>query len=72
MKKFEIEITGMKCGGCKSNVERELSEIDGIKDMKVSLEDKKASGEVPDNITENFLKDKIEKVGYQVVKIELK
>ena len=72
MKKFEIEITGMKCGGCKSNVERELLGIEGIKNIEVSLENKKASGEVPNNMTENFLKDKIEKVGYQAVKIKLK
>lgn len=72
MKKFEIGIEGMKCGGCKANVERVLSEIDGIKDLKVSLEEKKAFGEVPDNITEDVLKSKAEETGYQIVKVELK
>ena len=72
MKKFEIKIEGMKCGGCKGNVERVLSEIKGIKDMKVSLEEKKAFGEVPDNMTKDFLKNKVEETGYQVVKVELR
>jgi len=72
MKKFEIEITGMKCGGCKANVERVLSGIEGIENMKVSLEEKKAFGEVPDNVTEDFLKSKAEETGYKIVKVELK
>ena len=63
-----IEIEGMHCEGCVNRVTNVLSSISGVKNCKVSLEDKKAylvlSKEIPDFI----FQEKIENIGFQMKK----
>jgi copper chaperone CopZ len=37
-----LTIDGMRCAGCADNVERALKRIDGVEDVQVSLEQKRA------------------------------
>ncbi len=72
MKKIEISIEGMTCGGCAKRGEESLSEIDGAKNILVSLKENKAFLEVPEEISENLLKHKINETGYKAVKVKIK
>ena len=69
MKKITIEIEGMSCMGCVRNVETSLKELNGVKKVEVSLEDKKAVLEVSEEVSLEDLKSKIEEAGYNPVKI---
>lgn len=56
----EVDVEGMACPACSYRLEKELSKLDGVNGVRVSLKDKKArivfaSGEKPDL-------DKIKKV----------
>ena len=37
MKSIQLSITGMKCGGCVSTVEKILNNSDGIENVSVNL-----------------------------------
>jgi copper chaperone CopZ len=66
MKKIIIE--GMMCGHCVETIEKKLKSIEGVEDVKVSLDEKTAfiSGEIEDDL----IKSAIEGEGYQVISIE--
>ncbi len=72
MKKVEIEIKGMSCGGCAKGVEEFLSKTDGIENVRVSLGESKAFLEVSDEMDESLLRYKIEEAGYKSGEIEFK
>ena len=42
MKKIVLGIEGMHCEGCSSRLTRVLNALEGVKEAKVSLEEKKA------------------------------
>jgi copper chaperone len=66
--KKEILIEGMSCKHCVKHVTEALAELKGVKDVQVSLEQKKAVVEV-DNVDDATLKQAVEEVGYDVIKI---
>jgi copper chaperone CopZ len=68
MKKV-IRIDGMTCHNCVRHVKEALSEIDGISNIDVNLEEGTATIECVD-IDENLIRNEIEDFGYQVVSIE--
>lgn len=68
--KKKISIEGMMCNHCKMHVEEGLKEMEGVEDVKVSLEDKNAVITSSKEISDKKIKDTIEDVGYEVVKIE--
>lgn len=63
-----ISIEGMSCEHCVKAVTNALKEVDGVEDVRVSLEAKNAvvKGE---NLDENKLKEAVEEAGYDVVSI---
>ena len=69
MKKAKIEIVGMHCASCASNIEKSLSRVPGVKNPKVSLLLKKGSVECEDNVKEEDLKKTVARVGYKLTKI---
>lgn len=69
MKKI-IFIEGMMCENCKKRVEAALKRQEGIEDVKVSLEEKKAEILLNKDIDNESLKELIEDLGYDVTKIE--
>ena len=64
-----IEIEGMHCNHCKSNVEETLKSISGVSNVEVSLEKKIATIEANSAIDDLDLKRAIEKAGYRVNRI---
>jgi len=68
--KKEIKIDGMMCAHCKMMVEKALSNVEGVSNVEVSLEDKKAVVSMSAEITDETLKKAVEDAGYQVVEIQ--
>lgn len=50
-------VKGMTCNGCRSGVEKKLSEIDGVTNVIVSLENEEAILTMIDHISINTLRD---------------
>lgn len=68
MKKVLL-IEGMSCGHCVNHVKNALMDIEGVENVEVSLEDKKAIVEGTE-LNDNKMKAEIEDFGYSVVGIE--
>ena len=64
--KNTLRVEGMSCNHCKMRVEKAVSEVDGVKDAQVSLEDKKVEFEADPSLISQ-VKDVIKEVGYEVV-----
>ncbi|MDO5388763.1 MAG: heavy metal translocating P-type ATPase [Clostridia bacterium] len=62
MKKISIE--GMMCGHCVAHVEKALKSVEGVTEVKVSLENKCA--EVSGDVSDDALKKAVEDAGYEV------
>ena len=69
MKKVEIKVEGMHCEGCSKRLTKVLSNVDGVKNAEVSLENKLADIEYDDTVAklEDFY-EAIEDAGFEVVK----
>lgn len=71
VKSVEITIEGMSCMSCVANVKKTLSNMDGVKEVNVSLKDKNARVKYDALIvTEEELIDAINKLGYKAGKPE--
>ena len=58
---------GMTCSACSSGIERNLSKLNGIKYVNVSLIEKSMTIEFnPEIIKEQTIIEVVEKLGYQV------
>jgi len=61
----EISIEGMSCMSCVANVKKTLSDLNSIKEVKVSLENKNATLQYnPNIISIDKIKQSINKIGY--------
>ncbi|WDC85427.1 heavy metal-associated domain-containing protein [Caloramator sp. mosi_1] len=67
--KKKINIEGMSCMHCVRHIKEALSEIKGISNIEVNLQDKYAVCDV-DNVDNKDIVEKIEEFGYSVVSIE--
>lgn len=66
-KTADLNIDGMTCNGCTSTIETALQNLEGIREVRISLEDQSAVvewEEPPVNLTE--IADTIESAGYHV------
>ena len=68
--KKKLNIEGMHCASCASNVERSLKNVKGVKSVSVGIMTKKGYVEVEDNVKDEDLINAVKKVGYKVVGIE--
>jgi copper chaperone len=57
---YHYKVT-MTCSGCRGAVERALKKVDGIQEMKVSLEDQLVT--VTTHLSKEFIFDVISKTG---------
>lgn len=69
MKRAKIEIEGMHCASCASNIERSLSKTSGVSNARVSLLLKKGSCEIADNVKDEDLTNAVKRAGYKVRRI---
>ena len=67
--KKELMIEGMMCQNCVKHVTHALEGILGAADVQVSLEDKKATVNVPESVTDEALKAAVTEAGYEVTGI---
>lgn len=67
-----IKIDGMTCSHCSSHVGKALGELSGVLGVSVSLEDKSATVECGDELSDSVLKDVVYNAGFDVVSIENK
>ena len=68
MVRITVNVEGMMCGHCVAHVEKALKGIEGIGDVKVSLEDKCA--EITGNVSDEDIKRAVTDAGYEVTGIE--
>ena len=68
MESYTLKVEGMMCEHCKKRVEKALSEVKGVKEVTVSLEEKKATVEGK-NTDKNQLIKSVESQGYKVTEI---
>ncbi len=62
-----IKVEGMTCNHCVMAVTRALTEIDGVKNVKVDLKKGRATFDESRPIDMKIVKEKIEDAGYRVV-----
>ena len=71
MTRKKIGIEGMSCDLCINHVKEALTEdIQGVKVIDVSLENKCATVEVDDNVSDEQIKAVISDLGYNVTSIK--
>ena len=68
--KKEMSIEGMMCQNCVRHVMNALKAVDGVEDVAVSLEEKKATVTASEKVTEEALKSAVTGEGYTVVGIK--
>jgi copper chaperone len=62
-----ISVTGMKCGGCETNVTDKLQAINGVLSVKASFKDKEVSVEFDAEKTSlDEIEDTITNAGFTV------
>ena len=70
MKKI-IKIDGMGCQYCVNRINEVLSAIDGVDVLEVSLEDKSATVDVENSITDETLMNAIDEEGFEPIECVL-
>lgn len=68
--KKKLIIDGMMCQNCVKHVTKALTELEGVFDVTVSLEEKSAEITVTEKITDDTLKRAIADAGYELFRIE--
>lgn len=68
-----MDVSGMHCESCVNTITEVLTELEGVSDVKVSLEYEQAKVKFdPDVVTADELKEAVEEKGYEVPKVEVK
>ena len=62
-----IKVQGMSCQHCVASVTKALSDLDGVTDVRVSLEKGEATFNEKSPVAEQTIKDAITKIGFEVV-----
>ncbi|MDR0784357.1 MAG: heavy-metal-associated domain-containing protein [Treponema sp.] len=60
-----LNVEGMSCEHCVNHVTKEIKSVNGVKSVKVSLKDKKATIVHKDDISVEALKAAIVTAGYE-------
>ncbi|WP_196590364.1 heavy-metal-associated domain-containing protein [Pectinatus frisingensis] len=70
MKTVTIMIEGMSCSHCTNAVTKALQSVNGVDDVKVSLEKKNAVVTADNNISVDILKNAVINAGYDVIDLK--
>lgn len=70
MKTYVLSIEGMMCSHCTGRVEKALRGVDGVSDVEVSLEKKRATVKCEASVTAEALKAAVEAQDYSVTQVE--
>ena len=69
MKKATMMIEGMHCASCASHVEKSLTKMGGVKNIRVNFLMKKGYADCEDQVTEADIKQAVKKAGYTATQI---
>lgn len=64
--KRTLKISGMSCGHCVKHVSNALSDIEGVTNVAVSLENNTATVETNNEIADSVFADALEEAGYSL------
>ena len=64
--KKQLSVEGMMCQNCVKHVTKALTGVEGVSDVRVSLEEKKAFVEAAPSVSDAALKAAVEDAGYTV------
>ena len=64
-----VNIEGMSCGHCTGAVKKVLSALEGVTDVQVSLEDKRAVVTMSTDVSDDALADVVTEEGFQVLSV---
>ncbi|MBF0202922.1 MAG: heavy-metal-associated domain-containing protein [Desulfamplus sp.] len=67
LQEITLNVEGMSCSHCSGTVQKALESINGLSDIKVDLEGKKAIFKTGDQSKIDQAKDAIIKAGFNVV-----
>ena len=62
----KVEISGMKCAGCVANVTRELTSLNAVESVNVSLEENTATIVSNGEIEKEQISSAVQKAGFSV------
>lgn len=65
-----IQIEGMTCNHCKMRVEKALSSVEGVKAVKVDLQEGAALVKLGKDVSNEILTQAVSAAGYRPVSIE--
>ncbi len=68
MKETIIKVKGMVCNGCENRVKNALKNIQGVEDVDANHTTGTVTVTSKEEVSENIMKEKIEDVGFEVVK----
>lgn len=68
MKEYEINVKGMMCEGCENRIKNGLKLIEGIKEVEADHTTGKVNIKAEDNIEIEEIEEKIDDIGYEVIK----
>ncbi len=69
MKKVTILIKGMHCASCAANIEKSLSKVKGLKNIRVAFLMKKGYADCDDTVTAEDIKIAVKKTGYEATEV---
>lgn len=65
MRRLTLDVSGMKCEGCATNVREALGAVAGVRRAEVSLEDCRAEVIGADDLEVDSLRAAVEERGYE-------
>ena len=68
MKESIIHVKGMVCNGCENRVQNALKNIEGVEKVVANHNNGIVTVTAKDDVSENTIKEKIEDIGFEVVK----
>ena len=68
MKETTIKVKGMVCGGCENRVQNALKNTSGVENVVASHDTGIVKVTARDDVSENTMKEKIEDIGFEVIK----
>ena len=68
MKEIELKVNGMHCEACSKKLTNVLNDLEGVKEVKVSLSEKNANIKYDDIVLdEEEIIEEIENSGFEVI-----
>ena len=68
MKKTNLIVNGMMCGGCENRVKNAIKNIEGVENVTADHNTGKVIIVSNNEVSEEIIKETLEDIGYEVVK----